>query len=141
MAQIIVVGVDGSETAMTAARTAARLAAGMRADLRVVTAYERGDGEGVVAIGNDRWLVSDSAGAEALAKEIAAELGETAPEITFAAIPGKPHEVLIDEAERLGAKLIVVGNRRMQGLGRVLGSVANTVTHHAPCDVYVAKTV
>ena len=34
----------------------------------------------------------------------------------------------------------MVGNRRMQGLGRVLGSVANSVAHNAPCDVYIAKT-
>ena len=53
---------------------------------------------------------------------------------------GKPTEVLIGEAERLGASLIVVGNRRMQGLGRVLGSVANSVAHNAPCDVYIVKT-
>jgi nucleotide-binding universal stress UspA family protein len=36
--------------------------------------------------------------------------------------------------------MIVVGNRRMQGIGRVLGSVANSVAHNAPCDVYIAKT-
>jgi nucleotide-binding universal stress UspA family protein len=34
----------------------------------------------------------------------------------------------------------VLGNRRMQGAGRILGSVANSVAHHAPCDVYVVKT-
>jgi nucleotide-binding universal stress UspA family protein len=36
--------------------------------------------------------------------------------------------------------MIVVGNRRMQGLGRLLGSVANDVAHHAPCDVHIVKT-
>jgi nucleotide-binding universal stress UspA family protein len=36
--------------------------------------------------------------------------------------------------------MIVVGNRRMHGIGRVLGSVANSVAHNAPCDVYIAKT-
>jgi nucleotide-binding universal stress UspA family protein len=36
--------------------------------------------------------------------------------------------------------MIVVGNRRMRGIGRVLGSVANSVAHNAPCDVYIAKT-
>ena len=28
----------------------------------------------------------------------------------------------------------------MQGLARVLGSVANSVAHGAPCDVYIVKT-
>ena len=34
--------------------------------------------------------------------------------------------------------LLVIGNRGMQR--GVLGSVANTVTHKAPCSVYVVKT-
>ena len=33
-----------------------------------------------------------------------------------------------------------VGNVRMQGAGRLLGSVANGITHRAPCDVLVVKT-
>ena len=44
-------------------------------------------------------------------------------------------------AKEIGADLIVVGNRRVQGIGRVLGSVATDVAHHAPCDVYIVKTV
>ncbi|MDR7084147.1 nucleotide-binding universal stress UspA family protein [Arthrobacter ginsengisoli] len=139
MGEIIVVGVDGSETALEAARTAARLAAGMGASLRVVTAYD-GDTGGVVAIGSDRWMFSDAAQAEIMTADIARLLGTTTSEISCAAVPGKPQDVLIGEAERLNAKLIVVGNRRMQGLGRVLGSVANTVAHNAPCDVYIVKT-
>jgi nucleotide-binding universal stress UspA family protein len=47
---------------------------------------------------------------------------------------------LIQEAERVGATLIVVGNKNMHGIGRVLGSVANDVAHHAPCDVLIVKT-
>lgn len=38
------------------------------------------------------------------------------------------------------ARIIVVGNRRMRSIGRVLGSVAISVAHHAPCDVYIANT-
>jgi len=53
---------------------------------------------------------------------------------------GRPHEALIEEAKRYDDVLIVVGNRRMQGAGRMLGSVANSVAHSAPCDVYVVKT-
>ena len=45
------------------------------------------------------------------------------------------------EAERLEADVIVVGNRRMQGVSRLLGSVANEVAHNAPCDVLIVKTV
>ncbi len=139
MAGIIVVGVDGSETAMKAARGAARLAAGLDAALRVVTAYE-GDRTEVVEIGSDRWVVSDSDDAEKVAQLVATELGTTGVETSYAAVRGKPHEVLISEAERVGAKMIVVGSVRMKGMGRLLGSVANTVAHNAPCDVFIVKT-
>lgn len=54
---------------------------------------------------------------------------------------GKPAKVLLEEAVAVGAEMIVVGNRRMQGVSRVLGSIANEVAHHAPCDVYIVKTV
>ena len=44
----------------------------------------------------------------------------------------------MEEAERSGAQLLVVGNVGINGLGRVLGSVAWSVVHNAPCDVLVA---
>jgi nucleotide-binding universal stress UspA family protein len=62
------------------------------------------------------------------------------PHIESSPIQGKPADALVEEAKRLGADLIVVGNRRVQGIGRVLGSVATDVAHHAPCDVYIVKT-
>ena len=49
--------------------------------------------------------------------------------------------MLIEEAARTHADVIVVGNRRMQGVKRVLGAVASDVAHHAPCDVLIVKTV
>jgi nucleotide-binding universal stress UspA family protein len=47
---------------------------------------------------------------------------------------------MCDEAQRLEATMIVVGNHRVQGLTRVLGAVATDVTRHAPCDVLIANT-
>jgi nucleotide-binding universal stress UspA family protein len=46
--------------------------------------------------------------------------------------------VLVSLAEASGADLIVIGNKGMHR--RVLGSVPNTVTHRAPCSVFVVKT-
>jgi nucleotide-binding universal stress UspA family protein len=51
-----------------------------------------------------------------------------------------PAQTLCEEADRLGARAIVVGNRRVQGLSRVLGSVASHVTRKAPCDVLIVNT-
>ena len=53
---------------------------------------------------------------------------------------GTPAEVLCDLAAHLDADLIVVGNRGMQGGRRFLGSVPNTVSHHAPCSVLIVDT-
>lgn len=139
MTGVVIVGVDGSETAMRAARAAQQLALGLGASLRVVSAFDSNRTE-VVEIGTDKWIVSDAAEAETVARTVAERLAHEGLEVTYSAARGKPGEALVKEAEMQDARLIVVGNRRMQGLGRVLGSVANTVAHTAPCDVYIAKT-
>lgn len=79
--------------------------------------------------------------AESVVAEVADELHDRVPVITTSSLQAKAAVALVDEAERLEARLIVVGNRRSQGLGRVLGSVASGVVAHAPCDVYIVKTV
>ncbi|WP_026556197.1 universal stress protein [Arthrobacter sp. 35W] len=139
MSGIIIVGVDGNETSMKAARTAADLAKALDATLSVVTAYGQ-DRTEKVEIGNDEWFLSTADEAAKVAKSVAAELGTGGVTTTYSSVQGKPAEALIAEAERVGATMIVVGNVRMQGLGRVLGSVANTVAHNAPCDVHIVRT-
>ena len=107
--------------------------------MHVVTAYE--DEETVqIEVGSDVFMVTSFDSAEGVAKSVATTLARPGLEVTSGAVMGKPHDVLIEEAERLDAALIVVGNRRMQGPGRLLGSIANSIAHHAPCDVYIAKT-
>ncbi len=59
---------------------------------------------------------------------------------TIAVFEGDPERVILAEAERLDADLIVVGNVRMQGVGRLLGSVGSHVLHHASCNVMIVKT-
>ena len=140
MADIIVVGVDGSESARHAAEAAARLAAGTGSALHVVTAYDVERRE-EIGVGGDRWVVSSGDDAKKVADSVAASLATSVTTLTTASALGKPHEVLVDVATRLGASMIVVGNRRMRGPGRLLGSVANSVAHSAPCDVYIVKTV
>jgi nucleotide-binding universal stress UspA family protein len=53
----------------------------------------------------------------------------------------KPADALLAVAAEVEADLIVVGNVRMQGLGRLLGSVGNDIAHHSPCSVLIVKTV
>jgi nucleotide-binding universal stress UspA family protein len=139
MGKHIIVGVDGSDTAAHAARVAADLARKLGAVLHVITAC---DDEVVteVGVGSDQLVINKSDEAAEIAEGIAESLRGGGLEVDSAARYGRPHEALIDEAKRYDDALIVVGNRRMQGAGRMLGSVANTVAHNAPCDVYVVKT-
>jgi nucleotide-binding universal stress UspA family protein len=138
MSDIIVIGVDGSATAQKAAESARDLAIALNASLHVVTAFD-GDRDEVFGSGYDRLVVSPGDAAEHLARTAAKLLGNGI-KITSAAVPGKPADAIIEEAARVNARIIVVGNRRMHGIGRVLGSVANSVAHNAHCDVYIANT-
>jgi nucleotide-binding universal stress UspA family protein len=53
---------------------------------------------------------------------------------------GDPAQELVTVAEKTHAQLIVVGNRGMSGLGRILGSVPNLVSHRATCGVLIVPT-
>lgn len=137
MPKNILVGVDGSDSSRRAAETAAALAASTGATLHVMMATEdkeRGEAEYV----GDVRLQSP---AEAIATEIAESLSGIVPSVHAGPAHGKPGEALVTVAKDIGADLIVVGNRRVQGIGRILGSVATDVAQHAPCDVYIVKTV
>jgi nucleotide-binding universal stress UspA family protein len=79
-------------------------------------------------------------GAEKVARDLAVDLSSPQLKVAYFAVHGSPAHALMKQAEQYDARLIVVGNKRMRGLGRVLGSIANSVAHSAPCDVYVAKT-
>lgn len=137
MSGVVVVGVDGSPSARKAAEVALGLAKALGGSLHIVTAFDVDRSE-TFGVGSDEVKVWNSEAAETVAKS----LGETRPgvEISYFAARGKPADALIKEAMRLDARLIVVGNRRMRGIGRLLGSVANSVAHNAPCDVYIANT-
>lgn len=134
----IIVGVDGSETAKSAAAVATRLAKALDVPLRLVSAYDTKEVE-VIEVGTEVFRISSEEEAARTATDVAAMV---APDIAVEAVArlGKPADALVAEAERVGASLIVIGNRRMQGASRLLGSIANSVSHHAPCDVYIVKT-
>ena len=62
-------------------------------------------------------------------------------EVTPHAMDGDPADAILDVAEKVGADLIMVGNKGMTGARRfLLGSVPNKVSHHSPCSVIIART-
>lgn len=54
---------------------------------------------------------------------------------------GHPAQVLIEVAERDGFDLLVLGNKGMRGIERLmLGSVPNKISHHLPCSLLIVNT-
>jgi nucleotide-binding universal stress UspA family protein len=133
----IVVGIDRSQTAHRAAERAAELAAAFGTNLHLVMCVERGRSS-QITVGGDQFRTDWLAEAEQFLADAARGLPHD--QITYSVGRGDPAEVLCEEAERLDARAIVVGNRRVQGMSRVLGSVAGDVTKRAPCDVLIANT-
>jgi len=138
--ETIIVGANDSPTAAKALERAAVLAGALGARLVVVTAY--GDDEvDVIGVGSDTFIVGTAQQADDFATQAAARLRAAhGVDAEGVAVQGKPDAAILDQARACDATLIVVGNVRMQGVGRLLGSVANDIAHHAPCDVYIVKT-
>lgn len=137
----IITGVDGSATAAEAATTAARLAVATDAQLIVVSAYERLEHKDPGPGGHDDSTSSEDAALDIAHAAIAA-LTATFPDLRARAQArqGRPADALLASAEAVDASLIVVGNKRVQGVSRVLGSIGTEVLHKATCDVYIAYT-
>lgn len=55
-------------------------------------------------------------------------------------VQGPPGQLIVDEAERWGADLILMGSRGLGAWNRLLlGSVSSAVVHHAKCSVEVVR--
>lgn len=132
----IVVGVDESESAGRAAETAADLAVDLEVPLHLVMCVTGVAEE--VTVGGERVHLDP---AERARTFLAALRFERAPsEISTHVSFESPASAICQEAERLDAQIIVVGNRRVQGISRVLGSVGVDVMRNAHCDVLIAHT-
>jgi nucleotide-binding universal stress UspA family protein len=65
---------------------------------------------------------------------------DTKLEIISKIIQGPPRQVIVEEAERWGADLIVMGSRGLGAWNRLLlGSVSSAVVHHAKCSVEIVR--
>jgi nucleotide-binding universal stress UspA family protein len=143
----IVTGYDGSESAARAAGEAALLARATGAELHIINVVDQDPKrDGMMTA----WVDTSAENAAAARREGVADLAvqeirllaDQFADVTTHAIvlSGAPASVLVDHAESIGADLIVVGNRRVQGVSRALGSVAVDILRHSPCSVYVAHT-
>jgi nucleotide-binding universal stress UspA family protein len=144
MADSIVVGTDGSETAQQAVTEAVRLAKALGAELHLVAAYEplrgahiAGAPEGAARV----WAPHPDDQVESTLSEAAAAVRLAGIPISTHAIRGDAADALLGVADELGASMIVVGSRGMHGARRLaLGNVPNKVSHHAHCNVLIVAT-
>lgn len=145
MFSTIVVGTDGSDTARQAVDLAIDLARSSGATLHMVTVFRTASAGVAVAAAGAAAGASDAA-AHALSREVGQQILEEAAaragelKVERHVVAGAPADGIIQVATEVGADLIVVGSKGMQGARRILGSVPNSVAHGAPCNVLVAKT-
>lgn len=134
----IVVGYDGSDRALRAVEEAADLATAIGSTLHIVTAVEKGDEIHEIGASSDHIFLSGLQIAQEQLTNLTSKFAHL--DVRTSAVTGSPAQVLLTEAKRIEADLILVGNRNVQGLSRVLGSIAEDVAHKAPCAVLIAKT-
>jgi nucleotide-binding universal stress UspA family protein len=140
MLSTIAVGTDGTATASKAVEVAAEIAQRFEAKLVLLSAAQdlrqtvapTGQSEEV------QWATNPDSVLREMLYRTEQDMQDRNIECTTLIGEGDPADVLTRLAEDCKADLLVIGNRGMHR--RVLGSVPNSVTHKAPCSVYVVKT-
>lgn len=133
------IGTDGSERAERAVDRAGEIAKSLNAAVHVVSAYGKNP-EGLLT-GTVPEEKEDRTRARHSVERAQRRLARIGVESETHVWPGEPAEALVRIADEQGAQMIVIGNRGMAGARRVLGSVPNTVSHHAACDVLIVATI
>jgi nucleotide-binding universal stress UspA family protein len=142
MTETIVVGTDGSETAKRAVQEAVRLAKALEAELHIVSGFRpmgariSGAPTGAAKV----WQPLPDSHVEATIQEAEAAVRIAGAKVKTHVVRGDPADALLNVARDVGASTIVVGNRGMRGGRRVLGSVPNSVSHKARCNVLIVQT-
>jgi nucleotide-binding universal stress UspA family protein len=140
----ILVGIDGSASALMAARWAAREAALRQAPVRLVNAFgwmpvhDEDDPHQIVPQARDDLL---RAARKKLAAAVA-EVAEVAPDVVVSSdvTTGAPPALLVELSAE--AQLAVIGHRGLGGFpGLLLGSVGSALAAHAACPVVVVRGV
>jgi nucleotide-binding universal stress UspA family protein len=138
----ILVGIDGSSSALAAARWAAREAGIRKASIRLVNAFgwmPVHDADDPVQIVPDARDALRRTAEERLAAA-AAEVAEVAPDVPVSqeVTTGMPAALLVSLSAE--AQLAVVGHRGLGGFaGLVIGSVGTALVAHAVCPVVVVR--
>ena len=145
----ILLAVDGSAYSDAAVKEVAQRPWPQQSEVKVITAAET-----PVMVGMEPWAAPPE-----YFEQLEKSVREAARAVTASAllqlktiedktlkisseiIEGPPRQVIVEEAERWGADLIVVGSRGLGAWNRLLlGSVSSAVVHHAKCSVEIVRT-
>jgi nucleotide-binding universal stress UspA family protein len=135
----MLIGYDGSEASERALRQGLGLAKRIGAQVEVLWVDEA-----AVIGGTESELRDDEKRAhesfDMLRKTINSAASEYGLEVNASFRRGNAPRILVSEAESGGFRLIVLGHRGRSGLwGKLLGGVADRVSHHAQCDVLTVR--
>ena len=144
----ILIATDGSKQAEAAIETSAKFIKSVT-HIRVISIVEPR-----YAIAGEPFMVSAELYAEAEENE-RKKAGETVtnstaklkdlfetekPEISGEVFTGNPSQMIVEEAEKWKADLIILGSHGYGFWHRtLLGSVSDAVMHHAPCSVLIVR--
>jgi len=137
----IVVGTDGSDRSMHAVEHAATLARLTGAELHLAQGVAGALGtlpDGASTMGLHPQELR--ARLEEVHADLRERLAATGLTVTSHLHDADGVSAILAAAESTEADLVVVGNRGMSGLTRIVGSVPNSVSHRAPCAVLIVDT-
>ena len=138
----ILLGVDGSEGAVKAAAEAATLAERFQAPLTLINVYQP-----IPTYGPFREVISLDIEKQYIRETQEQATGEARRVVDELCVPyqtrweiGHPASEIVRVAEEDGCDLIVLGSKGLSSIKAfLLGSVADTVVHHAHCPVLIVK--
>lgn len=144
----ILLAIDGSADSAAAVEEVAQRPWPRQSEIKVITAAEM-----PLMVGMEPWVPSQEYfdQVEKAVREAAQAVIDAALEklktiedktlkISSETIQGSPREAIVEESERWGADLIVMGSRGLGAFNRLLlGSVSSAVVHHAKCSVEIIR--
>ena len=133
----ILLATDGLENTTLASRAAVDLAKAGGAELHLVHVWHT-----VPSPHYDRIIRSglEDAGRETLDEQVR-WIEEESETVAGASLrEGPAVEMIVEQAEEIGAGLVIVGSRGMGRLGRlVMGSVSTGLAHRSPCPILIVR--
>jgi nucleotide-binding universal stress UspA family protein len=144
----ILLATDGSECSVAAASSVAKRPWPDGTEVRVVTVAEL-----PVAIAPESWVLPEgyyeeierasrqaAEAAVASAAAIVSDAQQGRVTVTSEVLAGAPKHAIVEDAERWGADLVVLGSHGYSAFERfLLGSVSQFVAHHARCSVEIVR--